>query len=318
MTVRPARIDVRPAMRHDELVTERPDDHLVRLAAFRYLDRLRLTHGDVLPWSALTSGFSFQGVNVPLIGAAGIWKPQILDTPISITTSPRNPYGDVIGDDGYLSYRYQGSPARSYDNVGLRRAMHEAKPLIYFRGLGRGIYSALWPAVIVADDPTSQTFTVACEDIDSLRSDLTATVVDDVRRRYVTRLAVQRLHQTAFRQRVLRAYRDSCSVCNLHHVQLLDAAHILADAHEHGDPVVTNGLSLCKIHHAAFDANILGVRPDYVVEIRNDILSEVDGPMLKHGLQAHHNGKLIVPRAEAERPDRARLEVRYDEFRAAS
>ena len=25
---------------------------------------------------------------------------------------------------------------------------------------------------------------------------------------------------------------------------------------------VRNGLALCKIHHAAFDANILGVRPD--------------------------------------------------------
>jgi len=271
-----------------------------------------------LPWSALASGFSFNGVEVPLIGAAGIWKPQILDTPISITTSPKNPYGDVVGDDGFLSYRYQGSAARAYDNVGLRRAMLEAKPLVYFHGLARGLYSALWPAVIVADDPATMTFTVACEDVDMLRTDLTATVVDEVRRRYVTRLAVQRLHQTAFRQRVLRAYRHSCSVCNLHHVQLLDAAHILADAHEHGDPVVTNGLSLCKIHHAAFDANILGVRPDYVVEIRSDILDEIDGPMLKHGLQAHHEGRLIVPRSEAERPDPGRLELRYEEFRHAS
>jgi len=305
-------------MGQNESVTDWHDDHLLRLAAFQYLDRLRLTHGDVLPWSVLASGFSFGDIPVPLIGAAGIWKPQILDTPISITTSPKNPYGDIIGDDGLLSYRYQASAARAYDNVGLRRAMVEAKPLIYFHGLDRGLYSALWPAVIVADDPATQTFTVACEDVDLLRTDLTSTVVDDVRRRYVTRLAVQRLHQTAFRQRVLRAYRESCSVCNLHHVQLLDAAHILADAHERGDPVVTNGLSLCKIHHAAFDANILGVRPDYMIEIRGDILDEIDGPMLRHGLQAHHNGKLFVPRAELERPDRARLEIRYDEFRKAS
>ena len=299
-------------------MTLRPDDQLVRLAAFQYLDRLGAMHGDVLPWSALANGFSFEGVSIPLIGAAGIWKPQVLDVPISITTSPKNPYGDSIGDDGLLSYRYQGSAARSYDNDGLRRAMHEGRPLIYFHGLEKGLYSALWPAVIVADDPGTQTFTVACEDVQLLRGDLAATVVDDVRRRYVTRLAVQRLHQTAFRQRVMRAYRESCSVCNLHHVQLLDAAHILADANAQGDPVVTNGLSLCKIHHAAFDANILGVRPDYVLEIRGDILQEVDGPMLKHGLQAHHGGKLIVPRTATERPDRDRLELRYTEFREAS
>ncbi|MGD9794983.1 MAG: HNH endonuclease [Acidimicrobiia bacterium] len=294
------------------------DDHHVRLAAFQYLDRLQSLHGDALPWSALVSGFSFQGRPIPLIGAAGIWKPHALDTPISITTSPKNPYGDTIGADGLLSYKYQGSASRSYDNEGLRRAMHEAKPLIYFLGLAKGLYSALWPAVIVADDPVSQTFTVACEDVQLLRTDLASTVVDDVRRRYVTRLAVQRLHQTAFRQRVLRAYRERCSVCNLRHVELLDAAHILADGHERGDPIVTNGLSLCKMHHAAFDANILGVRPDYVVEIRSDVLTEVDGPMLKHGLQAHHGGKLLVPRSVADQPDRERLELRYEDFRKAS
>ncbi len=291
---------------------------MVRIAAFQYIDKLQQLHGDVLPWSALVSGFSFQGHSIPLIGAAGIWKPQVLDIPISITTSPRNPYGDMIADDLLLSYRHQGSAARSYDNDLLRRAMHEARPLIYFHGLDRGKYSALWPAVIIADDPATSTFTVACEDIQLLRPDIGASAADDVRRRYVTRLAVQRLHQTAFRQRVLKAYRESCSVCNLHHAQLLDAAHIFPDLHEQGQPVVPNGLALCKIHHAAFDANILGVRPDYIIEIRDDILSEVDGPMLEHGLQAHHGGNLLVPRAAAERPDRERLELRWDEFRRAS
>lgn len=134
----------------------------------------------------------------------------------------------------------------------------------------------------------------------------------------MTRLAVQRLHQAAFRQRVLKAYRESCSVCNLHHTQLLDAAHILPDLHEQGDPVVPNGLSFCKIHHAAFDTNILGIRPDYIIEIRKDILTEVDGPMLEHGLQAHHGGALLVPRAVDDQPDRKRLELRWEEFRRAS
>jgi hypothetical protein len=89
---------------------------------------------------------------------------------------------------------------------------------------------------------------------------------------------------------VLTAYQESCSICSLRHVQLLDAAPIIPDGEERGNAVVTNGLSLCKIHHAAFDTNILGIRPDYSIEIRDDILLEVDGPMLKHGLQAHHGG----------------------------
>jgi putative restriction endonuclease len=295
------------------------DDHAVRLAAFQYLERLKATHGDVFAWQQLASGFHFGGIAIPLIGAAGIWKPRALEIPISITTSPSNPYGDSINADGLLQYRYQGSPQRSYDNVGLQRAMAEGRPLIYFHGLSKGQYSALWPAVIIGDDPAQSTFTVACEDIDLLRPDLSTSITDNVRRAYVTRLAVQRLHQTAFRQRVLTAYRQRCAVCSLKHVQLLDAAHIVPDLHELGQPVVSNGLALCKIHHAAFDSNILGVRPtDLRIEIREDILEEVDGPMLKHGLQAHHGGHLIAPAASNLRPDPERLEIRYEEFRAAS
>jgi putative restriction endonuclease len=278
---------------------------------------MRNLYGDALPWSALTKGFEYLGERIPLMGAAGIWKPRVLDLPISIATSPRNPYGDVIGDDGLLLYRYQGSSARPYDNELLRQAMHGALPLIYFHGLSKGFYAALWPAVIVADDPASQTFTVACEDVDVLRPELPATVVDEARRAYVTRLAVARLHQAAFRQRVLRAYGERCTVCRIRHLQLLDAAHILADRHEHGDPVVANGLALCKIHHAAFDANFLGVRPDHVVEIRDDVLQEIDGPMLRHGIQEHHGTKIVVPQASRDRPSPERLEMRYELFRRA-
>jgi putative restriction endonuclease len=241
-----------------------------------------------------------------------------LDLPISISTSPKNPYGDTMGEDGLLRYHDQGSSARSYDNVLLRRVMAESRPLVYFHGLAKGFYSALWPAVVVADDPVSQTFTVACEDVELLRAELAPTVVDEVRRRYVTRMAVARLHQAAFRQRVIRAYRQQCSVCHLRHLQLLDAAHILADAHAEGEPVVTNGLSLCKIHHAAFDANILGVRPDYLIEIRRDALTETDGPMLTHGLQEHHGGAILLPHAVHERASTERLALRFEEFRRAS
>jgi putative restriction endonuclease len=79
---------------------------------------------------------------------------------------------------------------------------------------------------------------------------------------------------------------------------------------------VPNGLSMCKIHHAVFDANILGVRPDLVLEIREDILDEVDGPMLRHGLQEMHGGKLRVPRKTELQPNPDYLDVRYSAFTA--
>jgi putative restriction endonuclease len=129
---------------------------------------------------------------------------------------------------------------------------------------------------------------------------------------------VRRLHQAAFRERVLSAYRVRCAVCRLRHRELLDAAHILPDSHMESRPIVQNGLSLCKIHHSAFDANIVGIRPDAVVEVREDILREVDGPMLLHGIQELHDSKLVLPRNAAHHPNQEFLEYRYELFRAAS
>lgn len=84
--------------------------------------------------------------------------------------------------------------------------------------------------------------------------------------------------------------------------------HILPDGHPRGNPVVPNGLSLSKIRQAAYDANYLGVRPDFVVEVRRDVSDAEDGPMLLHGLQEMTGVRLTLPRAAAARPDPSRLE----------
>ncbi|MDV7177731.1 hypothetical protein R4064_08810 [Micrococcus yunnanensis] len=78
-------------------------------------------------------------------------------------------------------------------------------------------------------------------------------------------------------------------------------------------------MALCKIHHAAFDRRFLGIRPDYTVQIRQDLLDEVDGPMLRHGLQDLHGQPLMmVPKLRANRPDRDKLVWAYDRFQAAT
>lgn len=137
----------------------------------------------------------------------------------------------------------------------------------------------------------------------------------ELRRSYTTIQAKQRLFQHAFRDIVLQAYQEQCAFCQLRHAELLDAAHIIPDSHPNGQPVVTNGLSLCKIHHAAFDANIIGLRPDYVIEVNEQVLKELDGPMLKHGIQAMHHQQIILPKHKKDRPDEERLKYRYEQFR---
>ena len=137
-----------------------------------------------------------------------------------------------------------------------------------------------------------------------------------VEKAYAARIVQQRVHQPAFRAQVMLAYGGQCTVCSLKHPELLDAAHIIEDGKPGGDPVVTNGLSLCKIHHAAYDRRLLGISPDYVVHINKDLLDEVDGPMLRHGLQEMHGRALVTPARLVDRPDPSRLEQRYSTFMA--
>jgi putative restriction endonuclease len=51
---------------------------------------------------------------------------------------------------------------------------------------------------------------------------------------------------------------------------------------------IDNGIPLCKLHHAAYDSFILGVTPDYIIHVREDVLEEEDGPVLQHGLKGLH------------------------------
>jgi putative restriction endonuclease len=166
-------------------------------------------------------------------------------------------------------------------------------------------------------DHVTLSFSVAVDDRIAVpgSGDRVSESREDARRRYVTASVQVRLHQQSFRERVVDAYQRHCAVCRLRHV--LEAAHILPDGHPQGLPIVPNGLALCSLHHAAFDAHLLGVRPDYVIELRRDILDETDGPMLQHGLKGFHGKPLVVPRADALKPRPEFLEERYATFKRA-
>jgi putative restriction endonuclease len=302
-------------------------DAEVRLQAFRFLEEQTRVHPNAIPWRVLLAGFHHDGRRVPLVSQQGIFKPAVCRLSLSIRTAPMvegrdRPYDDELGAEGLLQYRYRGTDRSHRENDGLRTAMREKVPIVYLYGVAEGWYVAEWPVFVVKDDERTLTFHVAVGDQPaSLSGPMDLAHLDletDAARRYATRTALVRLHQQAFRKRVLQAYRDRCAICRLRHGELLDAAHILPDGHPRGAPIVPNGLALCTLHHAAFDRNVLGVRPDLRVDIRLDVLEEVDGPMLQHGLQGFHGAVLEVPRSEAQRPRREFLEERYQIFRKAS
>jgi putative restriction endonuclease len=287
-----------------------------------------MVHGEVLSRNLLAQGFEFEGRRVPLISPQGIFKPAILpDTPLTITTVPEiegreRPYLDEVGPDGLLRYQYRRTDTDHTDhrdNVGLRRAMRRKTPLVYLYGIVPGQYMPVWPVFVVYDDPDQRTFSVAVDDARvSIPAESPGEVgVAEGRRAYVTTLTLRRVHQQGFRLRVLRAYREACAVCHLRHRELLEASHILPDGHPLGEPTVTNGIALCKLHHAAYDRNILGIRRDLRIVIRTDVLEEEDGPMLRHGLQGFDGSMVVVPESVRLRPNPEFLAERFEIFQRA-
>lgn len=298
-------------------------DSGIRAAALTRVARLRESHAGRIPRALLMEGVTVEGERVPIWNyQKGIFKPAALGregAALSIQTSADSPYADVHdAEAGRIAYKYRGANPDHPDNVALRRAMAEQLPLIYLVAVDPGVYDAVVPVYVVGDDPAALQFTLAADSAAMMLSDSVADPVRTaLRREYTTRTVLQRLHQQQFRRRVLAAYREQCCVCRLRHVELLDAAHILPDRHPLGEPVVTNGLGMCKIHHSAYDAHIIGVDADAQVHVREDILREKDGPMLRHGLQEVSGTKLILPRSAGQRPDRDFLAERFELFRAA-
>ncbi len=295
----------------------------IRMEVLRFLREREVWNGGVFDGAELNHGIDLGGRRITLKGATGIWFPAGFSMPISISTSHKGPYAlDDIGDDGMLTYAYRGTDPEHRDNRGLREALRTRTPLIYFKEIQGHRYQAIWPVIILQDHPEALYVRAA---IDPAYAELRPGVeMGDIQpspldlRRYAWSQTRHRLHQSAFREIVVDAYDQRCAICRLNHPELLDGAHIISDTDDRGEPVVQNGLSLCKIHHAAYDKNILGVSSDYVVHIRADILAEDDGPMLRHGLQELDLSRITLPTRRADYPDRDRLAQRFGAFMAAS
>jgi putative restriction endonuclease len=275
--------------------------------------------------------FPWQGRTLRLLGPqTGIWKISGLsDAAIAFSTSfvpdgKRRPYEDDSGPDGLLRYKWRGTDPDHADNRALRRAMERGLPLVYFVGVGyrpgtqTQWFDAQYPVFLVAEESAQHQFAVAYEVEQRPVPDLSDPAALEITKRYNERIVTVRHHQPESRGRVISAYESRCAVCRLPFAELLDAAHIKPDS-EGGSARVSNGLSLCKIHHGAYDTEILGISPDLKIHIRQSVLETFDGPTLQHALKEMDGETLRqIPRDKLSRPDRELLSERFERFRAAS
>ncbi len=273
---------------------------------------------DIPNTDGLDRGFSFRGRRVPFLNRQkGIYRAAVQRgrAALSIQTSAKSPYGDRLTDDG-LVYDYRAGAVEQADNRALHEAFELQVPLFYYFGTRPGWYRPFYPCYVTANDRAARAVVVSFGKMTGpLDEQEPVRFEEPVERRYAVRQVRARMHQSRFRGLVLPAYRDRCAMCRLKEIRLLDAAHILGDLEERGDAVVANGLSLCSIHHRAFDEDLVGVSPDYEVRVSGRLLEDEDGPMLEV-LKGFHGQALHVPRSAALRPDRERLAERYGRFLA--
>src|SRR6186997_818209 len=82
-----------------------------------------------------------------------------------------------------------------------------------------------------------------------------------------------------------------------------------------GQPIIQNGIPLSKIHHAAFDAHLIGIDADYRLHVSDRLLGLNDGPILE-ALKQLNGQPIHLPARKIDYPDRDRLAVRFEKYKA--
>lgn len=302
-------------------------DTRMRQAAFEHVKRLSELHGE-LTAEHLKAGFQFEGERIPLVNPQrGIFKPRSMPFLLSIKTvfpkpgarvwydDQREVHDQIYGGHEHIDYAFMGTNPEAADNRWLREAFENTIPVIYFLGIAPGRYQAILPVFLSGWDATALKAQLV---IGEAEQDAYVPPDSAAERKYGLRMVKHRLHQAQFRAAVIAAYGGRCALSRLPEARLLDAAHIMADRDERlGQPVVPNGLPLSKIHHAAFDAHLIGIDADFRLHVSDQLLAQNDGPVLE-ALKGLNGGIIHLPTRVRDYPDRDRLAARFEIYKSVA
>lgn len=303
-------------------------DWAIRLRAFSAVERLAISTGGRIPWAEIARGFLYDGEQVHLASRAlGIFKPRQMSAALSIrTVKPRTGrpswYRDQSAEfdkkTGLLPYDLVQDP-RHPTNESLRLAYLRRAPLIYFLALEPALYEAIWPVwvedfredegrvLLSAREPESA-------EARSVQEGRVLTGQNIRERSYSLRMTKQRNHQAWFSSQIRSLYGYRCAFSNLPLSRLLVGAHIKPDK-DGGPASLKNGICMSTLHHAAFDAYLIGVDPDLRIHVSPRVIDVDDGPLLA-SLQGLDGAALRAPQEPRPQPDPEFLEWRFDRFKA--
>lgn len=303
--------------------TSPQNDLEMRLAAARMLARLSHIYRDAVPWREIDKGFAFRNNRIRFASrAGGIFKPVQMDRVLSISTvMPRAgrsvQYADQVAGgskDGMWLYDMRALNPAHHQNQWLKTAWNEGLPLIYLRGLAPAVYLPLFPVYVTDWDAHAGQVRVALGLECTTRNDLVEpNLMGGSLPRYTYRHMQDRMYVARFRVDVLKAYRNTCALSGLAQPQLVDAVTIAP--HASGEaPDITEGLCMSRLHHAAFDANLLGIDPDGRVHVSEQLdAREARDPFVR-SLTVLSGRRIEVPRALEHHPNRDLLAVRFEQF----
>jgi putative restriction endonuclease len=300
----------------------------IRAAAGRAIQELIRSNGtNVLTWAQVTEGFTFAGRKIYwATKAAGIFKPAELtdNAALSIkqvlpSRSGRSaPYDDRELREGLVSYRLQRDGRDTRFNTLLENAYLQREPLLFFKGLADSLYEVLYPVFVEEISFENDAAMIGFDVPDTILAESSGSQrVGELEARYGLGLRRTRLHQSAFRKRVLLAYGLRCALTNLPLVELLQAAHIVRDS-AGGIPSVQNGIAMSTFHHSAYEENLIGIDPDGKIHLSDKAASITDGPMYDHGLLRLNGSTIRFPKFEGHRPNRDFLAVKFEEFKKSA
>lgn len=123
---------------------------------------------------------------------------------------------------------------------------------------------------------------LALNDVERL-TDAEIAAIANPKRRKVIATIVRNYRASDFRRRVLGAYSRRCSMCGVQ-LELIEAAHIVPVASDEGNDDTNNGIALCKLHHAAYDRNLVCFDERYRIEVSDSLVAQLHDAGLDGGI----------------------------------
>ncbi len=137
--------------------------------------------------------------------------------------------------------------------------------------------------------------------LDSVTDDQVEAVAAAERKKVISQI-VRKYRAHDFRSRVLSAYGCQCAACGIQ-LELIDAAHIVPVEEPGSTDETTNGIAFCKLHHAAYDRNLLSFDHRYRIEVSERQVERLTEANLIGGLRQFRRNLRVAIILPADRRD---------------